>query len=108
MCHNHSSYGTKKPEHRIASAPSPFFSPVPRPLFYGRGWVRFHAARTRSPECGTSFAGVLALHLSRRDRNRADLSSDKERLRSGEVRIGSRGGSEKVEAAHPTRLFPLY
>ena len=30
-------------------------------------------------ECRNSIAGVLALNLSRRDRNRADLSSDKKR-----------------------------
>jgi hypothetical protein len=33
---------------------------------------------------------MLAMHLSRRDRNRADLSSDKERLGFGEVRISEK------------------
>jgi hypothetical protein len=38
--------------------------------------------RRFDPYClgaGICIAGVLALNLSRRDRNRADLSSDKER-----------------------------
>jgi hypothetical protein len=37
---------------------------------------RFHKGGSLMPECGNKLAGVLALNLSRRDRNRADLSSD--------------------------------
>jgi hypothetical protein len=44
---------------------------------------RFHAGEPLSLSAGINIAGVLALHLSRRDRNRADLSSDKERLGMG-------------------------
>jgi len=41
---------------------------------------RSHATRNHYRlSAGISLAGVRALHLSRRDRNRADLSSDKER-----------------------------
>jgi hypothetical protein len=39
---------------------------------------RFHVARDHyCLSAGISVAGVLALNLSRRDRNRGDLSSDK-------------------------------
>jgi len=44
--------------------------------------VRERCGATRNHYClsaGISVAGVLALNLSRRDKNRADLSSDKER-----------------------------
>jgi hypothetical protein len=38
---------------------------------------RFHNANHYCLSAGISVAGMLALNLSRRDRNRADLSSDK-------------------------------
>jgi hypothetical protein len=41
---------------------------------------RLHATQIHyCLSAGKSLAGVLALNLSRRDKNRADLSSDKER-----------------------------
>jgi hypothetical protein len=52
----------------------PFFpSPCPR-RGLGRGFTQ---REPLMPECRNKRAGVLALNLSRRDRNRADLSSDK-------------------------------
>jgi hypothetical protein len=41
---------------------------------------RFHGSRPLLPECRNMRRGLPALNLSRRVRNRADLSSDKERL----------------------------
>jgi hypothetical protein len=38
---------------------------------------RFHVGRQLPPVCKIKRSSVLALNLSRRDRNRADLSSDK-------------------------------
>ena len=56
----------------MRASPALVPSPYPR-RGLGRGF-------TQADEClsaGTIGVGVLALNLSRRDRNRADLSSDK-------------------------------
>jgi hypothetical protein len=42
-------------------------------------WRGFTQREPRMSECRNKCTGMLALNLSRRDRNRADLSSDKER-----------------------------
>jgi hypothetical protein len=51
----------------------------PIPLYSSKERVRerFHGSGPLCSECRNKRAGVLALNLSRRDRNRVDLSSDK-------------------------------
>jgi hypothetical protein len=61
-------------------APLSFLLVLPNPLSLSEERVRerFHATRIHYRlSAGINVAGVLALNLSRRDRNRADLSSDK-------------------------------